>query len=535
MRAHRVAIREVHTATSPVFSFPMQPTIPFHEGCYCYRDEEAESARQAGVKIRCGGGLPCCCLVFDDLGLPLDDPLFATDWQPPDIPASDAFTGSTPPLWPSVDTAQASQPAGATASATATTLNPTSAPSLLAPSPPLPANVSAEFVASFLTPLPSSLSPLQPTTAKSEAMGLQPLPQPAFARRPAGRKGATSGNPAGAGCGCPCKQLHIMQIKKRKRCCGSNCQCRTGECSCPEHVANSTGKCCDSSTVPILRRARNSAVPTVAQGASSSAPLDPLFLGAPVTQIPTTAFSKVMPGAFPADLQLHAQSNARPRGGCCSSVGASAQPPTVAPVRCALVGGRASSTAPVQSAPVPTSASSSATPTVKAMNKSEDENCEACDMKFTTRRELETHNSKKHAKDRPFTCTLCTSTFLFKQNRDRHIVEVHYGKRPHQCPHDDCASAFKNSSGLKQHMRTVHDKERPFQCEQCTASFGQRNHLTQHVLVVHERQKLFKCDACGTSFSNRGNLNQHVRRKHSTAAPSSPSGRSRARQQHSAT
>lgn len=119
------------------------------------------------------------------------------------------------------------------------------------------------------------------------------------------------------------------------------------------------------------------------------------------------------------------------------------------------------------------------------------------------------------SRDRTFACNLCTSTFFFKQNRDRHINEVHLGKRPHKCEYPDCEGAFKNRSGLKQHVRTVHEKARPFECEQCDSAFGQRNHLTQHVLVVHNKLKLYDCGFCGVAFSNVGNRTQHIRRRHS--------------------
>ena len=116
--------------------------------------------------------------------------------------------------------------------------------------------------------------------------------------------------------------------------------------------------------------------------------------------------------------------------------------------------------------------------------------------------------------DRQFECNLCDANFKFKQNRDRHINEVHRGLRPHECDYPRCKRAFKNLSGLKQHKKTVHEKARPFKCELCDRAFGQRNHLSQHVLVVHDKVKRYPCNYCDMAFSNVGNRTQHTKRRH---------------------
>lgn len=292
-----------------------------------------------------------------------------------------------------------------------------------------------------------------------------------------------------AGVGCSCRHLHIMDLK-RKRCCGDQCQCHTGDCSCP---AGGKGKCCDleSGTGSRLRGIVNAAkndADVVQVDNNSNISGDSVVAQELVSLLP--------PGP---ESQLASQIPAR--SSCCRSTAA----PVTALVNTGVI---AVATREAGSVGVGVAAGAGGAGFV----------CSTCGRGFGRRDELEAHEEKKHGKDRPYTCSMCTSTFLFKQNRDRHILEVHHGNRPHQCPRNGCTAAFKNSSGLKQHMRTVHDKERPFKCEQCSSSFGQRNHLSQHILVIHQRQKLFRCEVCNTSFSNRGNLNQHTRRKHSAVA-----------------
>ena len=50
---------------------------------------------------------------------------------------------------------------------------------------------------------------------------------------------------------------------------------------------------------------------------------------------------------------------------------------------------------------------------------------------------------------------------------------------------DTCGKAFKHSSNLTRHVKTMHGGERPFACDTCGKTFKERSDLTRHVKTVH--------------------------------------------------
>lgn len=451
----------------------MDPPL-WNDGCFCYRDTEAEAARQLGFEVRCGGGLPCSCSLFNNDSFAPVDPLFNDDVTAPDE-------------WSPI---------------------------------------------AAVDPLKQDLWPGEPVA---------PPPAPPLLQQPARKASKKRPAPGGGGkkkkgcCGCPCAKLHKAAAEKKKNCCGDDCKCMSGACGCPHDKVSEVGRCCKRLVLP----GRLSPPPKPEVGAASgSLPVTALLqAGTPLTDSRGSSISNpdrpILPslGAMPLSNGIDVGPSFAPvltttvlppfntmpaplkrqrtpavdgtAGSYSSRTPVSVPQPQIMhlpllPIHSALLGVKAEPASAVTASPPPSSVF----------------RCGDCSLTFTSQRALESHSAKKHKKSRPYKCNTCSASFLFKQNRDRHIVEVHDGKRPHQCPHAGCGAAFKNSSGLKQHTRTVHDKQRPFKCDQCTSSFGQRNHLTQHIVVVHLRRKNFRCTVCGTSFSNRGNLNQHVRRKH---------------------
>ena len=85
-------------------------------------------------------------------------------------------------------------------------------------------------------------------------------------------------------------------------------------------------------------------------------------------------------------------------------------------------------------------------------------------------------------------------------------------KKPFKC--DLCEVTFSNSSNLKRHVVSVHDKKKSFECDICEVSFSHKSLLKKHVASVHEKNKQFKCEICEKPFSKKGLVKRHISSVH---------------------
>ena len=63
-----------------------------------------------------------------------------------------------------------------------------------------------------------------------------------------------------------------------------------------------------------------------------------------------------------------------------------------------------------------------------------------------------------------------------------------------------CEFSTKCRSYVKQHIKAVHNKEKPFKCEVCQTCFGEKVNLNRHQRTIHENDKPFKCGICQKSY-----------------------------------
>ena len=54
---------------------------------------------------------------------------------------------------------------------------------------------------------------------------------------------------------------------------------------------------------------------------------------------------------------------------------------------------------------------------------------------------------------------------------------------------ETCKKSFTQSGVLKRHMKSVHEKLKPFQCDQCDRSFAGIMVLKYHKLRIHEKAR----------------------------------------------
>jgi uncharacterized Zn-finger protein len=78
----------------------------------------------------------------------------------------------------------------------------------------------------------------------------------------------------------------------------------------------------------------------------------------------------------------------------------------------------------------------------------------------------------------------------------------------YQC--ETCQYVFTLKSNLQRHIKTVHEKLKPFQCEICKKTFGHRQNFLDHIKFVHDKIKNVTCNKCGKGFTNLKVLKAHM-------------------------
>ena len=90
-------------------------------------------------------------------------------------------------------------------------------------------------------------------------------------------------------------------------------------------------------------------------------------------------------------------------------------------------------------------------------------------------------------------------------------MDAHALEKPFKC--DRCGLHLSNASGLRKHVRRVHDKSGPtYQCSVCSKSFFDKFDLSRHARIHTEKPR---CDKCGKVKSNK-------EKKHTCKPPEVP-------------
>lgn len=103
-------------------------------------------------------------------------------------------------------------------------------------------------------------------------------------------------------------------------------------------------------------------------------------------------------------------------------------------------------------------------------------------------------------------CPVCGHRFTQVGDMRKHVRTVHERLRPYKC--DQCSRSFGENGNLQKHKRSVHLKERPFHCSRCSSNFAFKDGLTRHIKLVHDNYHPFVC-ACGQRYKQKSQLRKH--------------------------
>ena len=126
------------------------------------------------------------------------------------------------------------------------------------------------------------------------------------------------------------------------------------------------------------------------------------------------------------------------------------------------------------------------------------------------------HVKVVHQKIKPFECDQCRKTFATKANLNSHNKSnCKKLKKKYKCK--ECENSFVRKDCLKHHVNRVHLKIKPlkkFKCDECEAVLEHKRLLEHHINKVHLNFKPYECDLCKKAFFIEAHLKRHLKASH---------------------
>ena len=99
-------------------------------------------------------------------------------------------------------------------------------------------------------------------------------------------------------------------------------------------------------------------------------------------------------------------------------------------------------------------------------------------------------------------CPICKA-ILDKTGMKRHLKTVHEGRKDHKC--ERCGKEYTEKKSLRTHIKREHDNVRDEQCNQCGKLFFTKEVLKKHVKNIHNKDQnpRYKCEYCQKSYTQK--------------------------------
>jgi hypothetical protein len=143
--------------------------------------------------------------------------------------------------------------------------------------------------------------------------------------------------------------------------------------------------------------------------------------------------------------------------------------------------------------------------------------CSICGRSFPTSSQHGSHytscsgKGKKYYNSKSCSYENCEFKTSSKQELDNHTRKVHLNlpiEKNHVCT--ICGNSYNKVTILNNHIKAVHQGEKPYECETCGKAFARKQKMKEHMLI-HTGDASWMCPLCGKSMTNSGSKYNHKR------------------------
>ncbi len=131
--------------------------------------------------------------------------------------------------------------------------------------------------------------------------------------------------------------------------------------------------------------------------------------------------------------------------------------------------------------------------------------CDSCGKCFTSRQSVYAH-IQRHIGQKVL-CNICGKCFSNRNNLTKHHKTVHLKEKNYQC--STCEKRYDSSYRLRIHQNS-HNGIRLFACPLCPQSFITTSALSRHKKTVHKQGELYECNVCFRKFNVAYNMRAHM-------------------------
>ena len=80
-------------------------------------------------------------------------------------------------------------------------------------------------------------------------------------------------------------------------------------------------------------------------------------------------------------------------------------------------------------------------------------------------------------------------------------------------------NTLSQSKNLKDHIKSVHEQEKPIKCNQCDYTTSQKKDLKEYIKSVYEQEKHIPCNQCDYTTSQKKDLKEQIKLAHEQEKP----------------